>query len=134
MGATKGLGEKTEAHGITIIVGSKDVLLDSRIGKWSALNKYENIDVSVMGLLLSKNKEKLTFLLPDFGLVGALIVDGATGRVLANGWTAASAIEPSPLSASPFAPGSFSVYAATDSPVIVPMKGLHQSDARSRWR
>merc|ERR1712178_198391 len=77
-----------------IVVGSKDVLLDNGMGKWGALNKYELIGVNVLGLLHSKNKEKLTFLLPDFGLAGALVVDGTTGRVVANGWTPASAIEP----------------------------------------
>merc|ERR1711998_551230 len=93
--ATRGLGEKTEAQGISIIVGSKDVLLDRKMGKWARLNKYEHGGVSVFGLLHSANKEKLTFLLPDFGLVGALVIDGATGRVLANGWTPTDATEPS---------------------------------------
>merc|ERR1712216_720719 len=102
---------------------------------------------------MGKNKEKLTFLLPDFGLAGALVVDGTTGRVVANGWTPAIAIDQLPLGTSAFAHvaergecfvlecaedecacdsfahGSFNVYPATDSSVIVPMKGMHQSRA-----
>ena len=66
--AKTGLGEKTVATGVSIVVGDGEELKNGASGTFSFSythnNKYYGLDLNVLGILASENKEALTFVLP----------------------------------------------------------------------
>ena len=74
--ATKGLGEKVPAKGFLIIIGDHILLMNGTLGTFGALNKYSDKEISV--LTIFDNPEAMTYVLPDFGMDKAMVIDGGS--------------------------------------------------------
>ena len=67
--ANEGIGEKTPAKGMLLVVGNATRLMDGTLGGCGKLNKFAHFDVSVFDFM--KDKEVQTEVLPWW-----VIVDG----------------------------------------------------------
>ena len=86
--AREGIGEKTPAKGMLFVVGDAARLMDGTLGNCGnpKLNKFRDgaLEVTVFDFL--SDKEVRTEVLPCFGMDKAMVICGATGRILANKW------------------------------------------------
>lgn len=61
--------------------------MDDSLGNHAKPNMFEHVDINVKSILRPERKSELTFLLPIFIMDKAIVIDGSSGRILANRWT-----------------------------------------------
>ena len=78
--ARNGIGEKTPAKGMLVIAGDGGKFSD--LGKVPKRNKFQGQDVNILNM----DSEDKTFVYECFIADGAMIIDGRTGRIIANNY------------------------------------------------